>query len=130
VEPLKLPELLVLADEECLTSWDELSLGYLSHVQGDPQLRTEIATKLYPNLFSDKNTDSAVSVSIENINRMAPQEGIFGVMHALSDCDGANRSKLSKDGSGRTHFFNSILKGCENSSPQWKKEEEDHHHHR
>jgi aspartate/methionine/tyrosine aminotransferase len=47
-------------------------------------LRTEIATKLYPNLFSDKNTDSSdVSVSIENINCMAPQEGIVCAMHAL-----------------------------------------------
>jgi aspartate/methionine/tyrosine aminotransferase len=88
VEPLKISQLLALADEECLQLWDELSLGYPLHVQGDPRLRTEIATRLYPKLLLEHDHDhdhgSSSSSSIaRSINCMAPQEGIFCAMQAL-----------------------------------------------
>lgn len=71
-EPLSLSELLKLADPECQTLWENLSLGYPLHVQGDPLLREQIVSEFYPS-----------SSSIDQINCMAPQEGIFCALQAL-----------------------------------------------
>jgi DNA-binding transcriptional MocR family regulator len=71
-EPLSLLELLKLADPECQTLWENLSLGYPLHVRGDPLLREQVISEFYPR-----------SSSIDKINCMAPQEGIFCALQAL-----------------------------------------------
>ena len=46
-EPLLLPELLLLADDDCRQRWERLSLGYPDQCIGDELLRQEIAFGLY-----------------------------------------------------------------------------------
>jgi aspartate/methionine/tyrosine aminotransferase len=71
-EPLKMSELLALADDDCCRQWEDLSLGYPAHVQGDPELRHEIVKHFYPN-----------QGSWDQINCLAPLEGIFCALQAL-----------------------------------------------
>jgi aspartate/methionine/tyrosine aminotransferase len=68
-EPLMLPELLALAEDETRSLWERLSLGY-TESQGHPLLRQEIAA-LYPGLRAD------------DILVLAPEEGIFIAMNVL-----------------------------------------------
>ena len=68
-EAIRLPELLAVADAECLEWWGQLSLGY-TESQGAPLLRSEIATEY-------------TTLGIENVLTLAgAQEGIFLTMHA------------------------------------------------
>ena len=81
-EPMPMSDLLKVADDECLRLWEELSLGYPFHVEGDPLLRSQIRTEFYP------NNNFSPSGDIDNndnifVNCMAPQEGIFCTLQAL-----------------------------------------------
>jgi len=71
-EPLKMAELLSMADEDCKQQWEELCLGYPPRVYGDVRLRQEIMRLLYP-----------LHGSGDSINCMVPQEGIFCGLQAL-----------------------------------------------
>jgi len=68
-EPLKMSELLDMADRECFEMWNDLRLAY-TESQGLPVLREEIA-KLYP--------DNGP----ENVMVVNPEEGIFISMNVL-----------------------------------------------
>ncbi|MFN8493555.1 MAG: aminotransferase class I/II-fold pyridoxal phosphate-dependent enzyme [Caldilineaceae bacterium] len=68
-ESITLPELLGMADEDSLTRWQNLSLGYTESA-GHPVLRAEIA-KLY------------TSISADNLVVAAPEEAIFIAMNTL-----------------------------------------------
>jgi aspartate/methionine/tyrosine aminotransferase len=70
VEPLRLRELLALADADSRERWEALSLGY-TESSGLPALRDEIA-RLYPGL-------SGSNVLVLS----GAEEGIFLAMHAL-----------------------------------------------
>jgi aspartate/methionine/tyrosine aminotransferase len=88
-QPISLSELLALADDECRTLWETLSLGYPRHVTGDPLLRTAILQHHYPNLAKLVRDDTKNSINndddsgVDCLNCMAPQEGIFCALHAL-----------------------------------------------
>jgi aspartate/methionine/tyrosine aminotransferase len=68
-EPLRLDELLGLADDECLRWWRDLKLGY-SESPGHPLLRRAIA-------------DLYDGVSHEQVMVAAPEEAIFIAMNTL-----------------------------------------------
>lgn len=68
-EALSLAELLAMADAETTRLWEELKLGY-TETPGHPLLRETIA-EIY------------TGIDAENILVMAPEEGIFLLMHAL-----------------------------------------------
>ncbi len=68
-EALSMRELLAMADDKTRDLWDRLRLGYTESL-GHPLLRQEIA-KLY------------ASVTAEEINVLAPEEGIFIAMNTL-----------------------------------------------
>ena len=68
-ESLSMSELLAIADAETLRRWETLTLGY-TESQGHPLLRDMIAG-IYGNMTS------------EDILVLAPEEGIFLLMHAL-----------------------------------------------
>ncbi|MEZ4947216.1 MAG: aminotransferase class I/II-fold pyridoxal phosphate-dependent enzyme [Cyclobacteriaceae bacterium] len=70
-EPLRLNELLELADEKSREEWGVLKLGY-TESQGDPTFRSEIS-KLYS------------SISQEDVLVLVPEEGIFIAMNVLLD---------------------------------------------
>ena len=72
VEPLRMRELLALADADARERWEALSLGY-TESQGLPVLRAEIA-RLYRGFAAD---DVLVVAGAE--------EGIFLAMHAILD---------------------------------------------
>jgi aspartate/methionine/tyrosine aminotransferase len=64
-------ELLDMADDECRDIWENLSLAYPFWVQGHPLLRQLICGGQYE------------KIDVENINCLAPQEGIYCTMQAL-----------------------------------------------
>lgn len=68
-EPLRLNELLALADEKSRSEWDVLKLGYTESM-GDPVFRNEIS-KLY------------TSISPEDVLVLVPEEGIFISMNVF-----------------------------------------------
>ncbi|MBN1810198.1 MAG: aminotransferase class I/II-fold pyridoxal phosphate-dependent enzyme [Anaerolineae bacterium] len=68
-EALSLSELLAMADAETTRLWEKLKLGY-TETLGHPLLRKTIA-EIY------------AGIAAENILVMAPEEGIFLLMHAL-----------------------------------------------
>lgn len=68
-EPLRLNELLELADEKSKEEWDALKLGY-TESKGDPAFRNEIS-KLYS------------SISPDDVLVLVPEEGIFIAMNTL-----------------------------------------------
>jgi aspartate/methionine/tyrosine aminotransferase len=68
-EALSLSELVAMADEETSRLWREMKLGY-TESQGHPLLREAIA-ELYEGIHA------------ENALVLAPEEGIFLLMHAL-----------------------------------------------
>ena len=68
-ESLSLADLLALADPEMRQFWDGLKLGY-TETPGHPLLRQAIA-------------DQYASLSAQDVLVMAPEEGIFLLMHAL-----------------------------------------------
>jgi aspartate/methionine/tyrosine aminotransferase len=68
-EPLTLAELLAMADDESLSLWKSLRLGY-TEPQGHPALR-EAATKFYS------------SIAANDVLVAAPEEGIFVVMNSM-----------------------------------------------
>jgi aspartate/methionine/tyrosine aminotransferase len=70
VQPVTLPELLALADDDARARWEHLSLGYTESL-GLPVLREEIAA-LYRGLTAD-----------DVITFAGAEEGIFLAMHAL-----------------------------------------------
>ncbi|MEP2668012.1 MAG: aminotransferase class I/II-fold pyridoxal phosphate-dependent enzyme [Cyclobacteriaceae bacterium] len=70
-EPLRLNELLELADEKSRDEWDALKLGY-TESKGDPEFRNEIS-KLYSSISSD------------DVLVLVPEEGIFIAMNVLLD---------------------------------------------
>ncbi len=70
-EPLRLNELLALADEKSRSEWDVLKLGYTESM-GDPVFRNEIS-KLY------------TSISHDDVLVLVPEEGIFIAMNVLLD---------------------------------------------
>ncbi|MFZ1805587.1 MAG: aminotransferase class I/II-fold pyridoxal phosphate-dependent enzyme [Cyclobacteriaceae bacterium] len=70
-EPLKLNELLELADGKSRSEWDALTLGY-TESKGDPAFRNEIS-KLY------------TSISPDDVLVLVPEEGIFIAMNVLLD---------------------------------------------
>ncbi len=70
-----LPQLLALADDECRTRWDGLSLGY-TESKGLPALREEIAS-----LYTDDTTGS--SLSTHQLLTLVPEEGELLLMLAL-----------------------------------------------
>ena len=70
-EPLRLNELLALADNKTISEWDKLKLGY-TESKGDPSLRTEIC-KLH------------TSTSPDDVIVLVPEEGIFISMNVLLD---------------------------------------------
>ena len=69
-EPVRLHDLLAIADDDSLRRWESLSLGYTESL-GLPVLREEIA-RLYPGLSAD-----------DIITFAGAEEGIFLAMHAL-----------------------------------------------
>ena len=69
-EPLQMRELLELADDDARERWESLSLGYVEHNQGSQFLRDEIACQ-YDRVGPDQ------------VNIVAPQEGIYLAMRAL-----------------------------------------------
>lgn len=69
-EPLRLRDLLAIADDDSLRRWESLSLGYTESL-GLPELREEIA-RLYRGLDADDITTFA-----------GAEEGVFLAMHAL-----------------------------------------------
>jgi len=68
-EAIKLSELLEMADQECLTLWKELGLGYTESM-GHPLLRKEIAT-LYE------------QIAPQEVLVTAPEEGVYLAMQTL-----------------------------------------------
>lgn len=68
-EPLRLNELLDLADEKSRKEWDVLKLGY-TESKGDPAFRNEIS-KLYS------------YISPDDVLVLVPEEGIFIAMNTL-----------------------------------------------
>jgi len=68
-QPLRLDDLLAMADEEGRELWSDLSLGY-TETQGHLRLRQAVA-------------DRYDWLSADDIQILAPGEGIFLVMHAL-----------------------------------------------
>lgn len=68
-ESMTVPELVTLADEECRSLWDQLTLAY-TESPGHPLLRAEIA-KQYS------------TIAAENIIVAAPEELILLAMHSL-----------------------------------------------
>lgn len=70
-EPLLLNELLALADNNSISEWNNLKLGY-TESKGDPTLRTEIS-KLH------------TSISPDDVIVLVPEEGIFISMNVLLD---------------------------------------------
>ena len=70
-QPLRLHELLALAQPQTKNEWDNLSLGYTKS-KGNLQLREEIC-QLYK------------SIQPENVLVLAPEEGIFIAMNVLLD---------------------------------------------
>lgn len=69
-EPVKMADLLAIADEDSLTRWNSLGLGYTESL-GLPALREEIA-RLYRGL----DADDVITVA-------GAEEGVFLTMHAL-----------------------------------------------
>lgn len=69
-DPLKLAELLELADEDSRLQWSSLSLAY-TQSQGLPELRSEIARVHY------------IRIQAANVLVAAPQEAIYLAMRAL-----------------------------------------------
>lgn len=72
-EPLLLPELLAMADNDLHARWEQLSLGYPGNSAGDQALREEIAEGLYGG-----------SLSADNVLGVIPAEGILLGIHALN----------------------------------------------
>ena len=70
-EPLRLAELLALADADGLERWERLSLGY-PNTQGELALREEIAWGLYEGALQPRQVLGVV-----------PAEGILLAMHAM-----------------------------------------------
>lgn len=70
VEPFALPELLALADEDALSRWQSLSLGYTESA-GLPALREEIART-----YGQLDAGGVITLA-------GAEEGIFLAMHAL-----------------------------------------------
>ena len=70
-EPLRLAELLALADADGLERWERLSLGY-PYTQGELALREEIAWGLYEGALQPRQVLGVV-----------PAEGILLAMHAM-----------------------------------------------
>ena len=68
-ESLSMTELIALSDAETRHLWDSLKLGY-TETPGHPLLRQSIA-------------DQYEGISIQDVMVMAPEEGIFLLMHAL-----------------------------------------------
>ena len=68
-EPVSMQELLKMADGECKTLWENLSLGY-TESQGHPLLRREVVS------LHDAMADDDVLI-------ITPQEGIYMAMKAL-----------------------------------------------
>ncbi|SNS09997.1 Aspartate/methionine/tyrosine aminotransferase [Anaerovirgula multivorans] len=68
-ESLTMEELVKKADEESLSLWNNLKLGY-TESKGHPALREEI-TKLYDHIV------------VDDVITIVPEEGIFIAMHAI-----------------------------------------------
>lgn len=75
-EPLTLPELLALADDEARALWERLSLGY-TESQGHSLLRQEIAA-LYPGLCADDVLVQRRSQRSAGLDGAARTRGVAG----------------------------------------------------
>ena len=80
-EPLLLPELLALADDDCRERWASLSLGYPCNSLGEPALLRELAEGLYGGRLGGGAPES-------NVLGVIPAEGILLAMHSLLTGEG------------------------------------------